>query len=86
MEIKETKEATVAVFAVGLFVIDRLKDGAQWGDALALGQKLMDPMFVNMVTDAVEGIEQIPAEIKDISLVEAVELLSLIGDLAKDIK
>lgn len=76
--IKETKEAVVALLQLGKFVADRLKDGAGWDDAVALGAKLMDQSFRDMLTAAVDGIDQVPAELKAITLSEGVELIEAI--------
>lgn len=78
-DIKETKEALVATIALGRFVAERLKDGADWGDAMALGQKLLDPQFRQLVQDGAEGADKIPAELKDLSLLEGVELLQAVS-------
>lgn len=79
MDIKETKEALAAGIAVGKFVVEQLKDGVDWSDALAVGQKFMDPQFRALLQSAIDGADQIPAEIKDCSLSEAVELLQVIA-------
>jgi hypothetical protein len=83
MDVKETKEAVVAAIKLGKFVAERLKDGAGLDDAMALGQKLLDPAFRQMVTDAVQGADKIPAEIKDLSLAEGLELIEAIAEAVK---
>jgi hypothetical protein len=84
--IKETKEAILALVVLGKFVADRLKDGAGFDDALALGQKLSDQEFKAKVLAGVDGIDKIPAEVKDISLVEVFELAKLIPDILVEIQ
>jgi hypothetical protein len=85
--IKETKEALLATATVGAFVIKRLKDGLQLDDAIALGTALLlDGEFKTLVLAGVSGVDQIPAEIKDISLAEALELAKEIPRLIDIIK
>ena len=77
--IKETKEAVQGLLAVSSFLAVRLKDGAGVDDAAALVQKLMmDDEFKKVLEAAVEGAKQIPAEVKDLSLAESLEL-ALVG-------
>ena len=76
--IKETKEAFVGVNELALFLISRLKDGIGMDDAVAAFQKLStDEDFRNKLLEAVKGIEQVPAEIKDINMQEGMELATL---------
>lgn len=79
--VKETKEALLALVLLGKFVADRLKDGAQIDDALALGQKLLDEEFKSKVMAGVDGIDKVPAEIKDLKLAEIFELAQVIPEL-----
>lgn len=77
--IKETKEVLVGALALGLFVRNRLKDGADLGDASALGQKLLlDEKFGQLMKDAAKDIDQVDDEIKDISWSEGTELVSAV--------
>ena len=76
--IKETKEAFVGVNELSIFLIQRLKDGVSVDDALALFAKLTgDEAFKKVMTDAFNGINQVPAELKAIDLQEGLELASL---------
>lgn len=78
--IKETKEAVQAILAVSKFVAARAKDGVGADDGIALVQKLItDAEFKAVLEAAVDGAKQIPAEVKDLSLSESVELLVLGG-------
>lgn len=83
MEIKESKEALVALAAIGKVVIDLAKDGVDFGDAVALGSKLVtDEKFRAKVTAGVQGIDKIPAELKDIAASEALDLVeALINEI-----
>jgi hypothetical protein len=74
--IKETKEALVGVNELSLVLISRLKDGLQPADVVALLAKLQgDEEFKNKLVAAAQGIKELPAEIKDLQLIEAVDLL-----------
>ena len=76
MDVKESKEAIVALAAIGKVVIDLAKDGVDFGDAVALGSKLVtDEKFRAKVTAGVQGIDKIPAELKDIAASEALDLI-----------
>lgn len=85
--IKETKEALIGAMVLGVFVAARLKDGAQLDDALALGQKFVgDAEFKAKVMAAIEGIDKVPAEVKDISFAEILELAQVMPELLAAIK
>lgn len=74
--IKETKELLVGVNELSVFLVERLKDGAQVGDAVALIDKLKnDPDFQAKLAAAYDQINQVPAEVKDLSLMEGIELV-----------
>lgn len=83
MDVKESKEAIIAVAAIGKVVIDLAKDGVDFGDAVALGSKLVtDEKFRAKVTAGVQGIDKIPAELKDIAASEALDLIeALINEI-----
>ena len=73
--IKETEEAVEGVFVLALFLAKRLKDGAGVDDAVALFSKISsDEEFKAVVGQAYEGIDKVPAEIKDIDFTEGVVL------------
>lgn len=85
--VKETKEAILAMVVLGKFVAERLKDGAQLDDALALGTKLIgDAAFKEKVMAGIAGIDKVPAEIKDISMVEAIELAQVLPEILAALK
>lgn len=84
MDVKESKEALVALAAIGKVVIDLAKDGVDFGDAVALGTKLVtDEKFRAKVTAGVQGIDKIPAELKDIAASEALDLIEALIDEVK---
>lgn len=82
--IKETQEALLAIAAVGKFVVDRMKDGVDLDDAVALAGKLAnDPEFVSVIKAGVEGIKDVPEELGDLSFIEMFQLAQIVPDLLK---
>lgn len=80
---KESKEALIALVLLGKFVADRLKDGVDFGDAVALGQALMvESDFKNKVIAGYEGLDKIGDEFKDMSLAKAFDLAAVLPELA----
>ena len=74
--IKETKEAIIGVNELSLVLIKHLKDGAQLTDISAVVEEIKNnPELLAKLQAAKDGIDQVPAEAKDISLVEGGELL-----------
>ena len=85
--VKDTKEAILAMVILGKFVAERLKDGAQLDDALALGTKLIgDAEFKEKVMAGINGIDKVPAEIKDLSMVDALELAQVLPEILAALK
>jgi len=76
MDIKNTKEILVAANEIGLVVAQALKDGAQMSDAMVVVGKIMGDLQ-GKVGAAISGASEVPAEIKDISVNEVVELVAL---------
>ena len=90
---KETKEALVAVIAITEFLVERLKDGAGFDDALATYSKLTsDNVFLKKIKSGFQGIDKIVLELKDLSTEEitllgyeiAPEIISLLIKLKKN--
>ena len=83
MDVKETKEALVALVKLGKEVASLAKDGIDLKDAAALGIKFAsDEKFRDVIVEAFSGAVQIPAEVKDISFEEGIELaLAVIAEL-----
>ena len=78
--IAETKEALVALLTLGKFVAERAKDGLDLADAGALVTKfVLDADFKAVVEAGVKGLNAIPAELGDIDLQEAVEVIGLLA-------
>jgi len=81
--IKETSEVIKAILVVGVFMIERFRDGVDWSDAIAIGSKIaMDDQFRKVITDAIEGSDQLGIEIKDL---KADELGVIIAEFLPEI-
>jgi hypothetical protein len=75
--IVETKEFILGAIKLGKFVAVQAKNGLDWTDALALGKKLAeDAEFRGALLAAVIGVQNIPAEVKDLKWDEGVEIVT----------
>lgn len=84
---KESKEALVALVLLGKLVADRLKDGVQLDDAVAIGQALMiEGEFKTKVMAGIKDYDLIGEEFKDFGLQKALELAQVIPELAEILK
>jgi hypothetical protein len=82
--IVQSKEAIVALIALGKFVAIRASNGLDLSDAVALVEKfVMDAEFKGVLEAGVKGLDAIPSELGDIELQEAVELIGLIVSALK---
>lgn len=73
--IKETMEMLEGLNELSLFVIQKSKDGLQAKDGVELVEKLLlDADFKSKLSVAIEGINKVPAEIKDLDLNESFQL------------
>ena len=77
--IKETEEMILALLKIAQILAVQFKDGIQSTDALEIIKKVMTPELEKIVVDAYNGMNEIPAEIKDISLAEALDLFKVIA-------
>jgi hypothetical protein len=85
--VKETKEAILALVILGKFIADRLKDGAQLDDALALGQKLIeDGEFKTKVLAGIEGAEKVPDELGELDTADLLDLAKVIPDILVELQ
>jgi len=76
--VKETKEAIIGVNELSLFLCQRLKDGVQVGDAVALWAKLTsDAEFMSKIQAAYDGAALIPAEMKNATFTQDAELIGI---------
>lgn len=74
--IKETKELVIGVNELAVELVKHLKDGVQVTDALAILDTLKtNEDFKAKLAAAYENVQAVPAEVKDISLVEGMELV-----------
>lgn len=84
MDVKESKEAVVALLALGKVVAGLAKDGIDLGDAVALGSKIVsDEAFRAKLVAGVQGLDKIAPELKDLAASEALELLGAIYEELK---
>jgi len=85
--VKETKEALIAMAILGKFVTDKLKDGVQLEDAMALGSALLvDGEFKSKVMAGIHGIEMVPKEVSDLSAADIIEMCQIIPELITIVK
>ena len=83
-DVKETKQALVALVILGKAVAAAAKDGLDLSDAVALGSKLVsDSAFRDALVEGVKGLDKVPEEIKDIAASEALELLGAVYEALK---
>lgn len=76
--IKETKELIAGVFAVAALLVERLKDGAQFEDAIAFYTAMAtDEAFKAKVIAAYDNAKAIPDEMKDLTIEEGFELVMI---------
>jgi len=76
MDVKNTKELLVAIIDLIKMVRVVALDGITIADAIELAKILKDnPAFLEHMKLAAEGVDQVAAELKDLSLMEAAELV-----------
>ncbi|MGE3681945.1 MAG: hypothetical protein AB7G93_09480 [Bdellovibrionales bacterium] len=81
---KETKEALIAAVTLYVFIKDRLKDGAQIEDALALGEALMkDGKFKEILMAGYRDADKIDDEVKNFTFANGIELLEVLPELVE---
>ena len=83
-DVAQTKQVLVALVLLGKTIALAAKDGLDLSDAVALGSKLVsDEKFREALVEGVKGIDQVPAELKDIAASEALELLGAVYEALK---
>jgi hypothetical protein len=87
----ETKEALVGLLAITELLASEFKDGVQAADVADIILKITaNDDLKKKLLDAYNGIDKVPAEVKDMDIAEAVELLTFatpkILDVIKAIK
>ena len=85
--VKETKEALLALAALGGYIAVLVKDGVDLGDAVALAEKLAtDDEFVGKLKAGVEGIDMIDDELSALDVDDVVDLVSILPALFEEIR
>lgn len=75
MEVKEVKELLIGLNEISLLLLSVFKDGVQAQDIAVILKKVEEnPELCEKLKAAYNGIDQIAAELKDLSLAEGVEL------------
>ena len=74
--INETLEMFDFADMISVYLIRRLRDGADYGDAMDFFQKItMDPEFKGIMNKGLEGREKIMGELGDITFNEGTQLV-----------
>jgi hypothetical protein len=88
--VKETKEALVGFIKLAAMLATEFKDGVQATDIAPIVVKMQSEPLKSALLDAYNGIEEVPSELKDVSLGEALslvpELIDAVGELVKAVK
>ena len=73
---KEAKELVIGLLKLSKLLAEEFKDGVQVADFAAIMVKLQaNPALKQAILDAYEGIELVPAEVKDLDLQEGLDIL-----------
>ena len=88
--IKETKEALVGFIKLSAMLAHEFKDGIQATDIAPIVVKMQSEPLRSALLDAYNGIEEVPSELKDVSLGESLslipELIDALGELVQAVK
>jgi len=88
--IKETNEALVGFIKLAAMLANEFKDGIQVTDIGPIIVKMQSEPLKSALLDAYNGIEEVPSELRDVSLVEAMTLIpgliDALGDLVQAVK
>lgn len=82
-DVKESKELLVALVKLGKLAAKQFGDGVDLSDAVAIVKALADEDFRKAIVDGFSGLQDVPAELKD---VDAAEAIALIGVLYAEIQ
>ena len=78
--VKETKEVAVAATAIAMEIVKLSKDGFKFSDILTLAQKVMsDPVLKPKFDAALADINQVPVELKDLTIPEALDVVMAVS-------
>jgi hypothetical protein len=83
--IKETKEMIKALLVISAILGEQFKDGLQATDAIEVIKKCMTPELEKTIIEAYNGMNEITAELKDLSLMEGLDLIKEISPNILDI-
>jgi hypothetical protein len=83
-DVQNTKEVAVFICKATDAFIKALKDGFQGNDVQVLLNQFVSEEFTKAMTDAWEGITEIPEEMKDISIKEILEIANVVYTEFKD--
>lgn len=72
--VRETLEANAAAQEVGLFILERMKDGAGFDDLVAVWDKQDDAEFMRIVKEGYKGWDLIDDELGELDAEDAVAL------------
>lgn len=79
--IKETKEVLMAAKVLSLLIIKKAKDGIQVSDGVDIAAALLlDAEIKGAVSAALEKINEVPAEMKDLDILEGMDLAKFVLD------
>jgi hypothetical protein len=88
--VKETKEALVGFIKLAAMLATEFKDGVQATDIAPIVVKMQSEPLKSALLDAYNGIDEVPSELKDLSLVEALslvpEMIDALSELVKAVK
>lgn len=76
--INETKEALVGLLKLAAILGHSFKDGVQVADFAVIMAKLQEPAVKEALEKAYEDVEKVPAEMQDISVGEALDLIMVV--------
>jgi hypothetical protein len=78
--VKESKEVLEAALKVAIVIIKQAKDGLQAKDVVAVVAEILASEDLKAaISEAVEGIQKVPAEMSDLQAQEIVELVVLLA-------
>jgi hypothetical protein len=78
MDIKETSEVLDAAGDLGALLVKHIRDGVQATDAAGIAAELMTrPDVIASLKRAADGIQNVPAELRDVDAVEGLDLATI---------
>lgn len=79
--VKETKEVLLAAKVLSLLIIKKAKDGIQVSDGVDIAAALLlDAEIKGAVSAALDKINEVPAEMKDLDILEGMDLAKFVLD------